>query len=75
LGVFCLYLYVISFDFNSGVGILVTEVGELADTDSSIANWSTPYMGVGGVWGGFRPPQNPKYPTQTLPRLGASAKF
>jgi len=24
----------------------------------------SPYMGVGGL-GGFRPPQNPKYPTQT----------
>jgi len=31
--------------------------------------------GRGGVWGGFRLPRNPKYPTQTLPRLGASAKF
>jgi len=30
----------------------------------------------GGVWGGLDPPpQNPKYPTQTLPRLHASAKF
>jgi len=32
--------------------------------------------GRGGVWGGLDPPpQNPKYPTQTLARLGASAKF
>jgi len=28
------------------------------------------YMGVGGGLVGFRPPQNPKYPTQTLARLG-----
>jgi len=33
-------------------------------------------MGVGGGLGGFKPPpQNPKYPSQTLGRLGASAKF
>jgi len=33
-----------------------------------------PYMGVGGGLGGLDP-QNPKYPSQTLGRLGASAKF
>jgi len=33
------------------------------------------YRGGGGLGGGLDPPQNPKYPTQTLARLGASAKF
>jgi len=33
-------------------------------------------MGVGGGGaGGVLTPPNPKYPTQTIARLGASAKF
>jgi len=39
-----------------------------------------PWLRFSHTWacggsGGFRPPQNPKYPTQNLARLGASAKF